>query len=125
VAAFADAVGAAAVANLEHVDARGGHWLDTAADDRFQATRAVVYARLLFLRALAADHGEVFAAREKHLEDALARLARAAGLGPWYVLNGPADGQWRPSHLAAQAAYAVEAATALRALAEDLAAGDT
>ncbi|MFP4360597.1 MAG: hypothetical protein ACLFTG_07945 [Alphaproteobacteria bacterium] len=125
VAALAATVDAAAVANLAHVDARGGHWLDTTADDRFQETRAVVYARLLFLRALAADHGELFADRDDALEAALARLARAAELAPWYVVNGPADGQWRPSHLAAQAAYAREAATAVRALAEDLAAGDT
>ncbi len=124
-AAFAATIDAAAAANLEHVDARGGHWLDTAADDRFQATRAVLYARLLFLRALAADHGDLFADREDRLQAALTRLARAAGLGPWYVMNGPGDGQWRPSHLAAQAAYAGEAATALGALAEDLAAGDT
>lgn len=125
VAALAATVDAAAAANLAHVDARGGHWLDTAADDRFQETRAVVYARLLFLRALAADHGDLFADHDDALDDALARLARAAELAPWYVVNGPADGQWRPSHLAAQAAYALEAASAVRALAEGLAAGDT
>lgn len=125
VAAIAASVDAAAVANLAHVDARGGHWLDTTADARFQETRAVVYARLLFLRALAADHGELFADRDDALDAALARLARAAELAPWYVVNGPADGQWRPSHLAAQAAYAREAATAVRALAEDMGGGDT
>jgi hypothetical protein len=31
-------------------------------------------------------------------------------------MNGPADGQWRPSHLAAQAAYVRTAADAMRAL---------
>ena len=123
--AFADGIDAAAAANLAHVDARGGHWLDTTADDRFQATRAVLYTRLVFLRALAADHPDVVAARDDALEAALARLRRAAGLGPWYVMNGPADGQWRPSHLAAQAAYAFEAAAAVRALAEEVTAGDT
>jgi len=125
VAAFATTVAAAAAANLAHVDTRGGHWLDTVADDRFQETRAVVYARLLFLRALAADHGALFAERDDVLDEALARLERAAGLGPWYVMNGPADGQWRPSHLAAQAAYALDAASAVRALAEDMGSGDT
>jgi hypothetical protein len=124
-AAFAATVAAAAAANLDHVDARGGHWLDTMADDRFQETRAVLYTRLLFVRALAADHGELFAERGDGLAAALAQLERAAGLGPWYVVNGPADGQWRPSHLSAQAAYALEAGATLRGLAADLAAGDT
>jgi hypothetical protein len=123
--AFADGIDAAAAANLAHVDARGGHWLDTTADDRFQETRAVLYTRWLFMRALAADHPDLVAARDDALEAALTRLERAAGLGPWYVLNGPADGQWRPSHLAAQAAYALEAAAAVRALGEDVVAGDT
>jgi hypothetical protein len=125
VAAFAATVDAAAGANLEHVDARGGRWLDTAVDDRFQETRALLYARLLFLRALAGDHADLLADHAAALDAALTRLARAAGLAPWYVVNGPADGQWRPSHLAAQAAYTLEAATALRALARDLTTGDT
>lgn len=117
---FADTVEAAAAAGLAQVDARGGHWLDTTTDDRFQTTRGLLYARLLFLRALAADAPEAFDAAADARDAALARLERAAALGPWYVMNGPADGQWRPSHLAAQAAYASEAGAALRALARDL-----
>ena len=124
-AALADAVEAAAAANLDHVDARGGHWFDTQADDRFQETRAVLYTRLLFLRAMTRDHAALLEPRRDARNRALARLERAAGLAPWYVLNGPADGQWRPSHLAAQAAYAGEAAAALRALAQDVGADDT
>ena len=125
VAAFADAVDAAATAGLDHVEARGGRWLDTTADDRFQTTRAALYARHLLLGALAADHPDLFASADTALQDALARLERAAALGPWYVTNGPADGQWRPSHVATQAAYALDAGAALRSLAATLTAGDT
>ncbi len=122
---FARTLRAAAEAGLAQVDARGGHWLDTTTDDRFQRTRAHVYARLLFLRAIAADHPEVFAPHGATLERALADLKRAAGIGPWYVMNGPADGQWRPSHLAAQGAYVLRASAALRTLAGDLRTDDT
>lgn len=125
VAAFAATLEAAAAAGLEHVDERGGHWLDTTTDDRFQTTRGLVYARLVFLRALVADHAEMFRGHRDLVEGALRRLERAAGLGPWYVVNGPADGQLRPSHLAAQAAYTLEAGAALGRLADALAAGDT
>ena len=125
VAGFADAVDTAAAAGLDQVERRGGRWFDTTADDRFQTTRAVLYARLLFVRALAADHPNLFTPADTALRDAVARLERAVALGPWYVTNGPADGQWRPSHLAAQAAYARDAGAALRALAGRLDAGDT
>jgi len=125
VAGFADTVDAAARAGLDHVEARGGRWLDTTADDRFQTTRAVLYARLLLLRALAADHPDLFEGDDTALRDALERLERAAALGPWYVTNGPADGQWRPSHVATQAAYALDAGAALRALAATLTTSDT
>jgi hypothetical protein len=125
VAEFAATLEAVAAAGLDYVDARGGHWLDTGADERFQETRAALYTRFLFLRALAADHRDLFADGGGALDRALVRLERALGLGPWYVVNGPADGQLRPSHLAAQAGYALESAIALRALAQGLVGGDT
>jgi len=125
VADFAATLQAAAEAGIAYVDRRGGHWLDTGTDDRFQTTRGLIYARFLFLRALATDHPTLFEPAADARDRALARLERAMALGPWYVLNGPADGQWRPSHLAAQAAYTLQAARALDDIADALATDNT
>ena len=41
-------------------------------------------------------------------------MARAAGLGPWVVVNGDPDAQFQPSHLASEGFYMRRARTQLR-----------
>ncbi len=115
-ATFAAELDAAAAANLRHVGERGGHWLDRAVDDRFMTTRGLAYAQLVAFDGLMADFAEALATAGAAREALGVRraLGAAAALGPWLVMNGPADGQWRASHLAAQASYVLTAGAALR-----------
>lgn len=117
---FADALGAAADANLAHVRGRGGHWLDGDVDDLFMATKGLLYAQHALLSGLERDAGDVLTSRRDRLRQARGALETGMALGPWLVMNGPADGQFRPSHLTAQAAHVERARAALDALADDV-----
>ncbi len=110
-----------------HVDAHGGKWLNTSADDLFMRTKGLLYAQHALLEGLAHDFQTTVSAPNAAgaVSDAQAALEAGLELGPWLVLNGDADGQFRPSHLSAQAAFAQRAAEALRLLARTIDGGTT
>jgi hypothetical protein len=70
----------------------------------------------MILRALGEDFKPVIDARDltTSYEQMLDSFAKAVALDPWVVVNGRPDGQFLPSHLAAQGFYVLRARTQLR-----------
>ena len=93
-----------------------GFWPDFSADNLFYANKGRLYAYYLLLRALQADFANVV--RERQLAGAWSQMLEsfraAATLQPWVVVNGAPDGQFLPSHLAAQGFFLLRARTQLR-----------
>ncbi len=93
-----------------------GSLFDPKADDIFYFVKGQAYAYALVLRELKLDFANV--ARERELSGTwtqmLASMEKAATLHPWVIVNGSPDGQWLPSHLAAQGFYLLRARTQLR-----------
>ena len=93
-----------------------GSLFDPKADDIFYFVKGQTYAYALVLRELKQDFANV--ARERELAGTwtqmLASMEKAATLHPWVIVNGSPDGQFMPSHLAAQGFYVLRARTQLR-----------
>ena len=100
----------------DHIAERSGLFIDTRGDDLFYSVKGQTYAYYLLLRELGADYGNVIS--ERDLSNAYAQMLDsmrdAAMLDPWVVVNGRPDGQFLPSHLAAQGFYLLRARTRLR-----------
>ncbi|CAE7866542.1 unnamed protein product [Symbiodinium microadriaticum] len=94
----------------------GGVLIDTEADDLFYSVKGQLYAYYMIMKALGQDFSQVIS--EKGLEgpwtQMLDSLEEAAMLQPFVVVNGNPDGQFLPSHLAAQGFYLLRARTQLR-----------
>jgi len=106
----------ASSATIEKHLAESGGLIDTDADDIFYGIKGQVYAYHLLLRELRQDYANVISEREidNVWDDTLASLRAAARLQPWVVVNGAPDGQFLPSHLAAQGFYLLRARAKLR-----------
>jgi hypothetical protein len=109
-------LGSASAALDHEVLTASGFWPDFAADDVFYANKGRLYAYFVLLRALGNDFDKVI--RERDLGSAWTQMLdsfrSAALLQPWVVVNGPPDGQFLPSHLAAQGFFLLRARTQLR-----------
>ena len=109
-------LGASSAAIEDHIDRYASGYFDTRADDLFYGIKGQLYAYTLVLSELANDFANVLAERELgkiwgELQDS---MSRAAALDPWVVVNAAPDGQFGPSHLAAQGFYLMRARTRLR-----------
>jgi hypothetical protein len=103
-------------ATLDQAIARTTGWFDTRSDDIFYGVKGQMYAYYLILRELQKDFGNVIVERE--IQGAYAQLlesmGHAASLSPLVVINGRPDGQFEPSHLAAEGFFVLRARTQLR-----------
>lgn len=90
-------------------------FLDFRADNIFYNTKGRLYAYSLLMRDLGRDFANVLAERELAAawEQMVGSLTAAARLDPLVVVNGAPDGQFMPSHLAAQGFYLLRARTQL------------
>lgn len=113
---FALDLGASSATLDNHISEHAGGLIDWLADDIFYGIKGQIYAYYLLLRELAVDYADVIA--ERRLTGAwtkmLESLRHGAELAPWVVINGAPDGQFLPSHLAAQGFYLLRARTKLR-----------
>ncbi len=109
-------IGSSSAVLDKHIAEESGAWLDFTADDLFYGIKGQVHAYYLLLRELGVDFEGLI--RERELGQAWAQmldsLHAAAGLNPWVVANGEPDGQFVPSHLAAQGFYLLRARTQLK-----------
>ncbi len=119
---FTSDIGSSSAAINRHLTERSGWMPDFTGDDLFYANKGLLYAYYLLLRSMEVDFAKVIA--EKDLGNAwrltLDSLREAATLQPWVVLNGAADSQFLPSHLAAQGFYLLRARTQLKEIANIL-----
>lgn len=99
-----------------HIAQHAGDLIDFQADDLFYNVKGQVYAYYLVLRELGKDFENVIAERElaKAWAQMEGSLRTTAALDPWVVVNNEPDGQFLPSHLAAQGFYLLRARTQLR-----------
>lgn len=99
-----------------HIAESAGSPIDARADDLFYGVKGQAYAYLMLLRELREDYANVV--RERELAAVWAQmlhsLQTAATLEPLVVVNGKPDGQFLPSHLAAQGFYILRARTQIR-----------
>lgn len=105
-----------------HLEERSGNMLDFQADDVFYDVKGRLYADFMMLRELGKDFERAIAEREAariHAR-ALDLLRIAAGLQPWIVMNGAADSQFVPSHLAQQGFHVLRARAQLGELTRQL-----
>lgn len=94
-------------------------WLfDTKADDVFYSTKGQLYAYYMLVKALRTDFANVIEERELSQVWALLEesLKDGASLQPFVIINGDADSQILPSHLAAQGFYLLRARTQMRSI---------
>jgi hypothetical protein len=103
-------------ATLDQAVARPSGWFDTRSDDIFYGVKGQMYAYYLILRELQKDFGNVIAERDVNVAYAqlLESMAHAASLSPLVVISGSPDGQFEPSHLAAEGFFVLRARTQLR-----------
>jgi hypothetical protein len=106
----------------EHLRTSAGGILDFQADDIFYQTKGRLYAYYLMLRELGRDFEPVIAERNlQAVWNQMLQTAReAAAPQPWIVLNGGADSQFVPSHLANQGFLLLRLRTQLREVANVL-----
>ena len=99
-----------------HIAQHAGDLIDFQADDLFYNVKGQVYAYYLVLRELGKDFENVIAERElaKAWAQMEGSLRTTAALDPWVIVNNEPDGQFLPSHLAAQGFYLLRARTQLR-----------
>jgi len=94
-------------------------WLfDTKADDVFYATKGQLYAYHMLVKAMRVDFSNVIEERELSQIWALLEesLQDGASLQPLVIINGDADSQILPSHLAAQGFYLLRARAQMRSI---------
>ena len=109
-------LGSSSAAIDRQIAEHSGSLIDPKADDIFYFVKGQAYGYALVLRELRRDYANV--ASERELGSAwaqmLASMEKAATLHPWVIVNGRPDGQFLPSHLAAQGFYVLRARTQLR-----------
>lgn len=109
-------LGSSSAALDRHIAESAGSPIDIRADDLFYGVKGQAYAYLLLLRELREDYANVV--KERELAGVWAQmlhsLQTAATLEPLVVINGTPDGQFLPSHLAAQGFYILRARTQIR-----------
>lgn len=103
-------------ATLDQAVANPSGWFDTRADDIFYGVKGQMYAYYVILRELQKDFSAIIAEREIQAaySQLLDSMAHAATLSPAVVINGRPDGQFEPSHLAAEGFFVLRARTQLR-----------
>lgn len=113
---FTADIGSASAALDQRLEQYGGAWFDFTADDLFYNTKGRLYGYYVLLRDLGVDFQRVIDERDLDAawQQMLDSLRTAATLQPWVVMNGAPDGQFRPSHLAAQGFYVLRARTQLK-----------
>lgn len=111
-----------ASAVIDHHIEQGAWFIDFDADDIFYQTKGRLYAYYLLLAGLKQDFGAVIDERElgKAWDQMLTSLQHAAEMDPLIVVNGDPEGQFLPSHLAAQGFYLLRARTQLKEIANIL-----
>ncbi|MEQ9146260.1 MAG: DUF2333 family protein [Parvibaculaceae bacterium] len=109
-------IGSSSAALDRAVVENSGSFIDMSADDQFYNVKGQLYAYYLLLSALGQDFDKLITERELNAawEQMLDSLHKAAMLSPMVVVNGSPDGQFLPSHLAAQGFYLLRARTQLR-----------
>lgn len=109
-------LGSASALTDRQIEAHSGDLIDFRADDIFYSNKGRLYAYGLLLRELGRDFEAVI--KERDLgpvwSQMLDSFTQAAALEPWVVTNGAPDGQFVPSHLAAQGFFLLRARTQLR-----------
>ncbi|MGD9741170.1 MAG: DUF2333 family protein [Dongiaceae bacterium] len=109
-------LGSASALTDRRIEDHSGDLIDFRADDVFYSNKGRLYAYGLLLREIGRDFEQVI--RERDLvpvwEQMLDSFRQAAALEPWVVTNGAPDGQFVPSHLAAQGFFLLRARTQLR-----------
>jgi hypothetical protein len=115
-------VGSASATLERQLREGSGAFIDFRGDDVYYSVKGKLYAYGLLLRALGQDYAPVIAERQAQAAWAqtVESLLNAASLEPWVVVNGAPDGQFLPSHLAAQGFYLLRARTQLREIANIL-----
>jgi hypothetical protein len=100
----------------QHLTQHGGDLLDFYADNVFYFNKGRLYVNYLLLRELEVDFQNLLREREvtRPWKQMLDTFRTAALLQPLVVVNGRADSQFLPSHLAAQGFYLLRARTQLR-----------
>ena len=109
-------IGSSSAALENRVKIGSGQLIDTAADDVFYRVKGQMYAYFMILRALKTDFASVIETRDLTgaYDQMLDSFEETVRLDPWVVVNGAPDGQFMPSHLAAQGFYILRARTQLR-----------
>ncbi len=102
-------------ATLDQAVANPSGCFDTRADDILYGVKGQMYAYYVILRELQKDFGTIIAEREIQAaySQLLDSMAHAASLSPLVVINGRPDGQFTPSHLAAEGFFVMRARTQL------------
>jgi len=113
---MANDIGSDSAVTDQHILQHGGDLLDFQADDIFYFNKGRLYANYLLLRELQVDFQTLIKERElgRAWQQMLETFRIAATLQPWVVINGRADSQLVPSHLAAQGFYLLRARIQLR-----------
>lgn len=109
-------LGSASALTDRQIEAHSGDLIDFQADDVFYSNKGRLYAYGLLLRELSRDFEQVIQERDlvPVWNQMLDSFRQAAALEPWVVTNGAPDGQFVPSHLAAQGFFLLRARTQLR-----------
>jgi hypothetical protein len=109
-------IGSSSASIDRHIEENSGFGLDFHADDLFYTNKGRLYAYYLLMRGLAVDFDRVIQERDlaSVWQQTVDSLRQAAQLQPWVVVNGSPDGQFLPSHLAAQGFYLLRARTQLK-----------
>lgn len=113
---IASDLGSASGISERQIFEHSGALIDLHADDVFYANKGRLYAYGLLLRELGKDFDPVIEERDLGpvWRQMLGTFAEAAAMQPWVVINGAPDGQFMPSHLAAQGFFLLRARAQLR-----------
>jgi hypothetical protein len=108
-------LGSASAVLEQRIETNSGGFIDFQADDIFYNTKGRLYAYALLLRELGTDFAQVINEKDAQAvwQQMLDNMFIAARMQPWVVVNGAPDGQFQPSHLAAQGFFLLRARTQL------------
>ncbi len=111
-------LGSSSAAIENQIENPTGWFIDTEGDDVFYTTKGQLYAYYMLVKALRHDFNNVIQERELAQVWALLEesLKDGASLQPLVIINGDADSQILPSHLAAQGFYLLRARTQMRSI---------